>query len=37
MTPAQIHALKIKLNSMPSGPKKVALAKLLQNKTKTKH
>jgi hypothetical protein len=34
MTTAQLHALKIKLNSMPSGPKRDALAKLLQNTTK---
>jgi hypothetical protein len=37
MTPAQLYALKIKLLSMPSGPKRDALAKLIQNKTKTKH
>jgi hypothetical protein len=37
MTPAQIYAIKIKLLSMPRGPKRDALAKLLQNKTKTKH
>jgi hypothetical protein len=34
MSPAQIYALRIKLISMPSGPKRDALAKLLQNKTK---
>ena len=37
MNPAQLHALKIKLISMPRGSKRDALAKLLQNKTKTKH
>lgn len=37
MNPAQIYALKIKLNSMPRGPKRDALAKLLKNTTKTKH
>jgi len=34
MTTAQIHALKIKLLSMPSGPKKVALSKLIKNQTR---
>jgi hypothetical protein len=34
MTPAQLYALKIKLLSMPSGPKKVALAKLITKKQK---
>jgi hypothetical protein len=33
MNPAQIHALKIKLISMPSGPKRDALAKLISNNT----
>jgi len=37
MTPAQIYALKIKLLSMPRGPRRDALAKLLQNQTKTKN
>jgi hypothetical protein len=37
MTPAQIHALKIKLISMPRGPKRDALAKLLKNTTKNQH
>jgi hypothetical protein len=37
MNPAQFHALKIKLISMPRGPKRDALAKLLQNKTKKQH
>ena len=37
MNPAQIYALKIKLNSMPSGPKRDALAKLLQNTTKNQN
>lgn len=34
MTPAQLNALKIKLASMPRGPKRDALAKLIQNQTK---
>jgi hypothetical protein len=34
MTTAQLHALKIKLLSMPGGSKRDALAKLLKNKTK---
>jgi hypothetical protein len=37
MTPAQLYALKIKLISMPSGPRRDALAKLLQNTTKNQH
>jgi hypothetical protein len=37
MNPAQIYALKIKLLSMPRGPKRDALAKLIQNKTKNQH
>jgi hypothetical protein len=37
MNPAQIYALRIKLLSMPSGPKRDALAKLLKNKTKNQH
>jgi len=34
MTPAQLHALRIKLLSMPGGPKRDALAKLISNHTR---
>ena len=31
MTPAQLHALKTKLISMPPGPKRDALMRMIQN------
>jgi hypothetical protein len=34
MTSAQIYAIKIKLISMPSGPRRDALAKLIANNTR---